>query len=73
MQCTVAQTEDRNALELFYRPLRDDGRGMSFPCNAIGIVDLDGLSERERRAYLYARVVAGNEFAWPVVRPSAVH
>ena len=61
------------ALELFYRPLREEGRGMSFPCDATGAVDLDGLSESELRAYLYARVAAGNEFAWPVVRPSLVH
>ncbi|AMO22530.1 hypothetical protein GCM10027034_29320 [Ramlibacter solisilvae] len=60
-------------LELFYRPLRAQRGGMSFPCDADGVVDLDTLSDDDRRNYLYARVVAGNEFAWPVVRPSLLH
>jgi hypothetical protein len=46
---------------------------MSFPCDADGVVDLDILSDEARLKYLYARVVAGNELAWPVVRPTLVH
>lgn len=60
-------------LELFYGPLRNGHGGMSFPCDAGGVVDLDILSDDDRRNYLYVRVVAGNEFAWPIVRPSFVH
>ena len=60
-------------LELFYGPLRAERGGMSFPCDADDVVDLDILSDEVRLKYLYARVVAGNELAWPVVRPTLVH
>jgi hypothetical protein len=69
MQPDAAPTPDPRALELFYRPLRGDAHGMSFPCDAAGVVDLDSLSATDLRNYLYARVVAGNELAWPIVRP----
>ncbi len=71
MQFTTAPQQQR-PLELFYRPLREAARGLSFPCDASGRVDLDSLCESDRREYLYARVVIGNEFAWPVVRPACV-
>jgi hypothetical protein len=61
------------AYELHFPTLRAQGRGLSFPCDAAGHVDLDRLPERARSNYLYARVVVGNEFAWPVVRPAGVH
>lgn len=55
------------AYELLFQTLRGSGRALSFPCDAEGHVDLDRLPERARSNYLYARVVVGNEFAWPVV------
>jgi hypothetical protein len=70
MESTAVQPQERPALELVYEPLREAARGLSFPCDASGRVDLDRLSDSERRKYLYARVVTGNEFAWPVVRPA---
>ena len=57
------------AFELHFQGLHAHGRGLSFPCDAAGRVDLDRLPERARENYLYARVVVGNEYAWPVVRP----
>jgi hypothetical protein len=36
-----------------------------FPCDASGRVDLDGLSESQRRAYLFARIVSHVEHAAP--------
>ena len=71
MQFTTAPQQQR-PLELFYRPLRGTARALSFPCDASGCVDLDSLRENHRREYLYARVVTGNQLAWPVVRPARV-
>ena len=62
-----------SAFELHFQTLRAQGRALSFPCDAAGHVDLDRLPEQARSNYLYARVVVGNEFAWPVVRPLVVH
>ncbi|WP_353093612.1 hypothetical protein [Methylibium sp.] len=49
------------------------GRGLSFPCDASGCVDLDRLSERARHNYLYARAVVGREFLTPAVCCRALH
>ncbi len=54
--------------ELRYRSLLDPERGLSFPCNAQGCVDLDALGERTRLNYFYARTVVGREFALPTLR-----
>ena len=56
--------------ELRFESLFDPGRALSFPCDAAGRVDLDALSERARRNYLYARAVVGREFAAPAVMRS---
>jgi hypothetical protein len=42
-------------------------RGLCFPCDADGRVELDALSDRARDNYLYARAVVGVEFACPKV------
>ncbi len=59
--------------ELRFRSLFDEGRAYAFPCDAAGHVDMDGLSERARLNYLYARTVIGRELAMPAVQPSATH
>ena len=55
--------------ELRFQSLFHEGRALSFPCDDGGHVSLDGLSERARTNYLYARAVVGREYAVPVVRP----
>lgn len=60
----------RSAFELRFRSLFNEGRGYSFPCDAQGHVDIDGLSERARINYYFARTAIGREFATPAVRPS---
>ena len=45
-----------------------DGRGLTFPCDATGHVDLDRLSERARQNYFYARAFIGREFFLPSIR-----
>jgi len=59
--------------ELCFQSLFDSGRGYAFPCDPKGQVDLDGLSDRSRNNYLYARAMVGRELAFPAVRPSTLH
>lgn len=59
--------------ELRFDSLFVEGRGLAFPCDAAGQVDLDGLSDRARRNYLYARAVIGREYRWPAVQRSTRH
>ena len=61
------------AFELRFRSLFDEGRGHAFPCNAEGRVQLDGLSERARLNYFFARKCVGRAFATPAVRPADLH
>jgi len=55
--------------ELRFQSLFNEGRGLAFPCDAAGHVDMDLLSQRARDNYLYARTVVGREFATPAVQP----
>ena len=59
--------------ELRFQSLFNEGRGLAFPCDSQGRVDLDALSDRARENYLYARAVVGREFATPAVLPSDLH
>lgn len=52
---------------LRFGSLFDEGRALTFPCDAHGRVPLDTLSERARANYLYARAVVGREFATPAI------
>jgi hypothetical protein len=54
--------------ELRFTSLYDPGRGVSVPCDATGIVDLDSLTERLKNAYLGARAMIGREYAFPTVQ-----
>lgn len=55
--------------ELRFLSLFNPGRGLSFPCDKRGCVELDALSEPARRNYLFARAVVGREYASPQVVP----
>jgi hypothetical protein len=57
--------------EIRFRSLFGEERGLSFPCDAHGQVEIDLLSERARNDYLYARAVVGREYASPAVCVSA--
>ena len=54
--------------ELRFQSLFDSGRGFAFPCDPTGRVDLDGLSDRARNNYLYARAMVGRELSVPAVQ-----
>lgn len=53
--------------QLRFRSLFDAGRGFAFPCDPLGHVDMETLSERARNNYLYARAMVGRELAVPAV------
>ncbi len=57
----------RPAHALRFRSLFREGRGLAFPCDPQGQVNLDALSRAALNNYLYARAVMGREFAWPSV------
>ncbi len=63
----------RTGYELLFRSLNPTRRAYVFPCDAVGHVDMDSLSERARDTYLYARAVMGMEVDWPDVRPTTSH
>lgn len=51
--------------ELRFESLFRPGRGYTFPCDAVGQVDMGALNERERRGYLHARSLVGRELTVP--------
>jgi hypothetical protein len=59
--------------QLRFRSLFDAGRGFAFPCDRAGQVDLDGLSERARNNYFYARAMVGRELSVPAVEATVLH
>ena len=56
MPCSAARS-----FQLRFRSLFREGRGYSFPCDAMGNVDLDRLSERTRLNYFFARAMVGRD------------
>ena len=62
-----------SAYQLCFRSLFHSGRGYAFPCDPRGQVDLDGMSERARNNYFYARAVVGREYAAPAILPCELH
>ena len=70
MNATPSTPQPGACYELRFTSLFNQGRGLSFPCDAAGRVDIDTLSDRARLNYLYARTVIGREFFMPAVQPS---
>ena len=68
MSARIASHADQ--FELRFASLFDEGRGLSFPCDQAGHVDLDSLSDRARANYFFARSAIGHEFRCPDVRPA---
>lgn len=54
---------------LWFRSLFREGYALAFPCDSMGRVDMDLLSERARVNYLFARTAVGRDFATPAVQP----
>jgi hypothetical protein len=64
----AASQQSTARYELRFAFLSDEGRGLSFPCDAEGHVDLDALSEKARLNYFYARTLIGRDVALPALR-----
>ncbi len=61
----------RSPFEIRFTKLSNEGRGLVFPCDEEGHVDIDALSERSRNNYFFARAMLGREYATPRVLRSA--
>lgn len=59
--------------EIRFRSLFHEGRGLSFPCDRQGHVDLDALSQKALGNYLFARAMVGREFDSPSIMECADH
>lgn len=68
MNTVTMSLAEGGSYELRFQSLFNEGRGLAFPCDAEGHVDMDALSERARGNYLYARAVVGREYATPAVQ-----
>jgi hypothetical protein len=62
-----SQTEPASFVLLF-RSLIQSGQAFAFACDPHGCVDMDGMSERTRNNYLYARAMIGRELHHPSVQ-----
>ena len=60
-------TTPRFSHELRFASLFDPSRALSFPCDRRGEVQLDGLCERARNNYFFARSVVGRDYGLPTV------
>lgn len=62
----------QDQFQLCFRSLFRHGRGYAFPCDGQGKVDMDGLSERMRNNYLFARAMVGRELQVPAIERMAL-
>jgi hypothetical protein len=68
MTSHLTRIEPRGAqFEIRFESLVPERRGLAFPCDCAGRVDLDLLSERGRCNYMFARAMVGRQFAEPSV------
>lgn len=73
MNSTTTSTDRSIRFELRFQSLFDEGRGLAFPCDATGQVDIDALSERARSNYFSARTLIGRDFSMPTLRAATRH
>lgn len=71
MNTSIHDAQHRPAFELRFQSLFNEGRGLAFPCDRDGRVDVDRLPERARSNYLGARRLVGREFTPPMLRALA--
>ncbi len=55
------------SFEVRFASLFLHGRALAFPCDERGCVDLDGLSDRARLNYFFARAMVGRDYSLPRV------
>lgn len=69
----TSSTQAPASYEIRFQSLFHEGRAMAFPCDCEGHVDFDGMNERVRNNYLFARAMIGREYAMPRVLMSTLH
>jgi hypothetical protein len=71
---TLSDHPGRSAgFELRFPSLFNEGRGLAFPCDAQGHVDIDRLPHRARNNYFCARSLIGLDYATPVMLAATRH
>ncbi len=70
---TLKTSKPAAGYEIRFKSMFQEGRGLAFPCNSQGEVDLDDLSEKARTNYFYARAVVGREFLVPAIAACGLH
>jgi hypothetical protein len=68
----AALQSDPASFILLFQSLSPSGRAFAFACDRHGCVDMDGMSDRTRDNYLYARAMIGRELAFPSVHRQMV-
>ena len=53
--------------QLSFRSLFNSGRGFAFPCDAMGHVDMERMTDKARNNYLFARAMVGRDLSPPAV------
>lgn len=71
---TATHTAPASAgFELRFQSLFREGRGLAFPCDARGQVELARLPDKARCNFLLAQALVGREFAVPVTLATLPH
>ena len=63
----TAPAASSSPFEVWFASLFNEGRGLIFPCDEDGHVQIDALSDRGRSNYFFARAMLGREYATPRV------
>ncbi len=63
----LATAASQSTFDIWFASLFNEGRGLIFPCDAAGHVEMDALSDRARSNYFFARAMQGREYATPQV------
>jgi hypothetical protein len=73
MKATTDRAAD-SRYQLWFRPLpKSTTAPRAFRCDAAGHIDLDALSDQDRREYFFARALVGLDFDRPAVQGNACH
>lgn len=56
--------------QLRFAWLDQPAKSISFPCDELGNVDINSLTEPTRMLYLGARAMRGHYYAYPTVQPA---
>ena len=70
---SLSAAESIARYELRFQSLFHSGRGLTFPCDHLGKVQWDAMTEGARASFMRAQQNVGREFASPAVRLSDLH